>query len=1422
MIQNWLNDNLILFTELGDSNVNIEGLGNCLVVSEKEKTLDDDLSLILTEEEDLQSPDSYLFKWGGNYYHSKEKKVKQFDILKYVGNFDDKIDLGKYPFLGVHGGYEILNGSRVYADWVKKAKFIGISTIGICERNTLAGAIKFQLECDGKGINSIIGEEVTVKDGPNTYQVKLFVKNKKGWKSLLYINREVNVMSSGRYIEIAELHKHLSSDGLIVVFDPKHMTFDQTLGYQLSHGTLGFYYQIDTVVYENEDRDEWYLNNLKEYIGNDQYKPILLSDAYYLDKEDYEAKQKLNAISGARDYKSNNQYFKTLFEEFEALNSLFNEEDSRFFDIFTESIENLRAIEKECIKFSIQTKVWHLPIYKQNEGELEIYKGNNKNLFLDLIEDGLKRKSPEGMYDIYKERMSKEYPVIVDNGFIDYFLILWDIIKWSQRQGILVGPGRGSAAGSLISYLLDITEISPIKYGLLFERFLNEGRAKVSVPDIDVDFQGSRREEVKKYMEGKYGIDQVCSVGTYTNLKLKAAFKDLCRLKNIPFDTSNYITGVLDIEKGRWHDIFKTATKNQRVKNFIIENPDIIGDMQLIMNQPKTKSVHACATLILPDEKPIYEWIPVRKEVGENGEIMLVSEWEGNELETTGFLKEDILGLKQLDKYAFMLQLIKESHSIDIDLNAIPLDEDGVYDLFKNGHNGDIFQFGSKGIAKYSKEMRPDNIEDLIAMNALYRPGPIENRFHEMYIDRKEGKSDVTYFTGSEETLGTTYGVFVYQEQIMKLCQVLGGLSLVEADDVRKAMVKKKYEALHQYKERFIPNYVEEFGVSLDYSKNVWDAIDKASTYMFNRCISGNEKIRSAGKPFKYTIGETYKLKNDRAYAKARGLIPMHDKLNGRKYGWGKSWSLDGGGRLFKNKIKDIRFEGVKELFRIVLENGTTIDVTSNHKFPTNNGEKIVDDLIIGGDKLYYCVGYVQERYEFSFTDKGGYYDSNNEYAYKHELNSKKGVKGFIKVDTEFTKLKDYKKNKIRDFCELCSNNDCRLEVHHKDGNHVNNDFDNLITVCVSCHKKEHYKMGRVKQGEKGLYSELINIVSIESIGFDEVYDVEMEAPNHTFVSGNNIVTCNSHSAAYSIMGYWGQWLKFKYPLQFWTAAFEYDPIDPKKSSIPRYIDEIRHTDNFIKIMPPNINRSGATFASDAEKFELYWSIGRVKQVGDKALEEIMIERNEFGEFFSLEEFLTRVDKRLVNKAVVINLILTGAFDELEGISFISARQKTIHKYFEVMGTTKDMPDVYKASHGDYWWQIRQKELSGFGDISYKELISTYEKLNSNLFVDGDGLKKSNPNSNVIVAGLVTKVDVRKTKHGDRYCRLFLDCNNQEIKVTMWNDYFQNIDNEEFGKEEYKMIIFEGVVVKDSYIKVYEPGDDHVIQSTENSKIYFL
>lgn len=821
-LKEFLTKNKIRFKEVGEELFEIDGKTYGLSVPDSSNRFFD------TRCNFVGSPvkaDRYVYKFGAEWYWlnvGSEKEVK-FNRMRWVG----LANISMFPtgFIGVHGQSEILNGSGNYFDWVKKAKFLGLKSLGICEKNSLSGVIKFQSACEAVGIKPIIGMEITVwKGGDVYYGLKCFAKDETGWLNLLSINKVINTENS-RVIEEDVLFNYL--DGVISVLDPKTSNFADV------RNTPFDYYQFDTVEYVKNDRDEWYLKNLKTFY-NSKKRPLPMCDAYYIDQEFSVVKGKLNRISSVTNYESHNQHFKDIEEYYDEVLAMFSEEkiDEGIPDEFIADMLDRLDLVCEEVNFKVDTHHRHLPAYKMTPEQKEKYE-TNEDLFWDLIQQGCQKR--EFLFDQYgedviMERIDREIKVIKLGESIDYFLILWDIVKWCRENDILTGIGRGSAGGSLVAYLLEITQLDPLRWGLLFERFLNEGRVKVSLPDIDTDFPGSDRNRVKEYMEQKYGASQVCSVGTYSALQLRAAIKDFSRLENIPFADVNYITGLLSDSDRKFEDLMVAACSNSRVKEFINTYPNMIHELSIILGAPKARSVHACAMMVFPDEHDMFRWCPIRQQDGQ-----MVSEWEGMEMDSAGFLKEDILGVKQLDKFQDILRLIKENTGEEIDLYSVPLDDEKVFEFFQKGWNGDVFHFGSKGLTGYCKEVLPTCMEDLIAAISLYRPGAMENNFHKEYVLRKNGERPVEFYVGTEEILKETYGVFCYQEQIMKLCQVLGGLSLVEADDVRKAMVKKKYEALHQYKERFISYYAENFGVTVEYSEGVWEAIDKAATYLFNK-----------------------------------------------------------------------------------------------------------------------------------------------------------------------------------------------------------------------------------------------------------------------------------------------------------------------------------------------------------------------------------------------------------------------------------------------------------------------------------------------------------------------------------------------------------------------------------------------------------
>lgn len=360
-----------------------------------------------------------------------------------------------------------------------------------------------------------------------------------------------------------------------------------------------------------------------------------------------------------------------------------------------------------------------------------------------------------------------------------------------------------------------------------------------SMPDIDIDFEGLRRDDVKRYMEQKYSTENVCSVGTYNRMKGKSAVKDFVRIAGANFQEANAITKEF-FEKPTdpltWKGMFKQGANNEKIKKFINKYPDVFENIKSILLQPRSASVHPSAVIITPDKDEegnkmrVWDWLPVKKDP-EKG--VIISEWEGKYMDIAGFLKEDILGIAQLDKFRYIIDLIEKNRNHKVDFSKIPIDDEKTYDYFKRGWNEDVFQFGTGGLKSYCSKAKPDNIEDLIAINALYRPGPMASKAHESFVKIRSGKEKPDYDKGMKVVTANTAGLYIYQEQVMQ-GMVVGGLSLVESDNVRTAIKKFDKEKLGMFQEKFVNGYTEITGNEKE-SIKVWDKMMAFSAYGFNK-----------------------------------------------------------------------------------------------------------------------------------------------------------------------------------------------------------------------------------------------------------------------------------------------------------------------------------------------------------------------------------------------------------------------------------------------------------------------------------------------------------------------------------------------------------------------------------------------------------
>lgn len=416
----------------------------------------------ITLPEDYDDVKSYVYEFGGRWYVQKFGEEATLTELKYVGKSVQKLETKS--FLGIHSGYELMNGTSIYKDWVKKAKFLGISTLAICEKSSLSGAIVFQGECEKAKIKSIIGMEIPVINSKNkSFSIKVYCRDFQGWLNLLKFNTILNIDGKNH---IKEEFLELNREGLYIITDPKSTDFSDYL-------KVSDFFQLDTVNFLNEEKDTWYINNLEKFILSKDIEPISITDAYYLEKSDFRTREALWDLSKSYDDKTDNQYFKTKDQYASELINMFSKDSKSWVKLYKESVSNETIVAENC-NFSYDTNTRHLPKYKMTPEEEEQF-SSSEELFLHLVKKGFKEKKIKDAQK-YISRLKIEIDVLRKGDVIDYFLSLYDIIQFAKRENILTGIGRGSAGGSLIAYLLGIIKVDPLDFDLLFERFLNAGR----------------------------------------------------------------------------------------------------------------------------------------------------------------------------------------------------------------------------------------------------------------------------------------------------------------------------------------------------------------------------------------------------------------------------------------------------------------------------------------------------------------------------------------------------------------------------------------------------------------------------------------------------------------------------------------------------------------------------------------------------------------------------------------------------------------------------------------------------------------------------------------------------------------------------------------------------------------------------------
>jgi DNA polymerase-3 subunit alpha len=860
--------------------------------------------------------------------------------------------VAEFAHLHLHTQYSLLDGAIRTKELFPRVRALGMDTVAVTDHGNLFGAIDLYLESKKHDVKLIFGCETYVaatdrtdRTNRRSYHLVLLAQNDVGYRNLSYLN-SMGYLEGLYYkprIDKQLLREH--SEGLIGMSACLGGEVAQTLEklgvaaaeevareYAATFAPGDFFLELmPTATPEQQG-----LNDELRRMGAKLGIPLVASnDCHYVAQTDAAAHEVLMAIQLGKSLKDDKRlrhqvdsyYIKSPAEM-----------DAHFKDV-PQALESAAAIAARC---NVQLKFGetHLPNYRVPEGEtLDTYIGA-------LVEQGLERRFRELTArgrkfdaDEYRARCRTELGVIQRMGFSGYFLIVWDFIAWAKTQGIPVGPGRGSGAGSAVAWALRITDIDPIEFKLLFERFLNPER--VSMPDFDVDFCMNGRDDVIKYVQGKYGKDQVGQIATFHQLKARGVIRDIARVMDIPFGDADRLAKLVpEPEQGKHLPVRQAVELTPELKALYDESPvhrTLLDLADRLENLNRNAGMHAAGIVIT--ERPVWEHVPCFR--GPAGE--LVTQFDKNAVEKAGLVKFDFLGLKTLTVIAVALRLVneqREDSTPPLDIALISKDDHAVYELIARGDTTGVFQLESSGLRAMLRQLKPDNLEDVVAAVALYRPGPLKGGMVKSFIERKHGREPITYpHPALEQILADTYGVIVYQEQVMQIAQVLAGYSLGRADLLRRVMSKKDGAAMAAEKGGFVAAAIER-GVAAQTAAEIFDLLAFFADYGFNRShaaayawVTYQTAYLKHHHPHEFVAGlltcsddaaEIAKLVAD---TRAAGLVVVRPDINASQVGFTVEQS--GGGKQVRFGLASVGGVGSGAVEALVRERGRGGDFSS-------------------------------------------------------------------------------------------------------------------------------------------------------------------------------------------------------------------------------------------------------------------------------------------------------------------------------------------------------------------------------------------------------------------------------------------------------------------------------------------------------------
>jgi DNA polymerase III subunit alpha len=747
-----------------------------------------------------------------------------------------KTEYGDFVHLHLHTEYSLLDGVGKIDEYLSRAIELGMSSIAITDHGNMFGAVEFYKKAMKKGVKPIIGieayiaeKEATVKEGKNFHLI-LLAKNEIGYRNLVKISSFGYV--NGFYYKPRADKKFLKehSEGIIALsacmagelsyymLNDKPVEAQNSLNEYLDiFGKDNFYIELQ----DNGVEGQHELNEkLYKLAVDNGVEVVATNDVHYVYKGDDILQDILVCIQTGS--KLNDP--KRMRIDTEEIYLKSREQMSERLGKYKGAIENTVKIAKRC-NLELEFGKFKFPHYIVPAGESSV-----ESYIRTLVYQGMKKKYGETPSEEIIKRTEYELGVIINMGYSAYFIVVWDFINYSKQNNIPIGPGRGSAAGSMVAYLLGITDLDPIKYNLIFERFLNPER--ISMPDIDIDICQERRQEVIEYVSHKYGKEKVAQIITFGTMKARAAVRDVGRVMDIALVKVDKVAKLIpqnsDI-KSAMEDVLEI----QQLYSQDEEIRKILDYSKRLEGKVRHASIHAAGVVIskddLDDEVPVY---------ADSKTGLTATQYQMKELEELGILKMDFLGLRNLTIIQRALEYIEENRNIKIELDKIELDDIKSYNLLKKGDTLGVFQMESDGIRKLIMKLSPDRFEDIVALLALYRPGPLGSGMVDDFVNVKNGRAEIKYPHPSlEGILKETYGVILYQEQVMKIANVMANYSLGEADLLRRAMGKKNFEIMQENRNKFVEQSVLN-GVEKDKAEEIFDLIDKFAGYGFNKSHS--------------------------------------------------------------------------------------------------------------------------------------------------------------------------------------------------------------------------------------------------------------------------------------------------------------------------------------------------------------------------------------------------------------------------------------------------------------------------------------------------------------------------------------------------------------------------------------------------------